>query len=98
VIDLYTNQSSHIQQSNVQHNKKFFTPARRSPCRPWTSSRITVEVARKKASYPALAVKTGSEGTTQVPLPPQQTTRAKRIPDPSGALPKKKHLTNSSYI
>jgi hypothetical protein len=36
---------------------------------------------------------TGSEGTPPVPLPLQQTTGAKRIKDPLGALPKKKmHL------
>jgi hypothetical protein len=36
---------------------------------------------------------TGSEGTPPVPLPLQQTTGAKRIKDPLGALPKKKCIS-----
>jgi hypothetical protein len=99
VIDHYTNQSSHIQQRNVQHNKTFITPARRSPCRPWTSSRTTVEVARKKASS---LVSAGCEhrqrrhptSTTSAAANNQSQKNHRSI----RCFAKKMHLTNSSYI
>jgi hypothetical protein len=89
MIELYINQSSKIQQMNVQYIKKIFAPALQSPCRPWPSSRNTMAAA-KTASTLAMAVNTGSKGTAAVPLPLlQQTTGAKKITDQTGALPKK---------
>jgi hypothetical protein len=74
VIELYIKQSSHIQQRNLQHSKEIFTPARQSP---WCHLSGTGGECRKQ----------GHHTSTSVPLPLQQTDRAKKM-----------HLTNSSYI